>query len=42
MGIEGTELIRVSCNRIGNQDIPVSSGVCGDEVRKSLGVTFQP
>ena len=41
MGIKGTELIRVACIRRGNHDIPVWHGVCGDEVRKSLGVTAE-
>ena len=41
MGIEGTEAIRVHCFRRSNQEIPVWRGVCGDEVRKSLGVTAE-
>ena len=42
MGIKGTELLRVSCIRGSNHDIPVWSGECGNEVRKSLGVSVQP
>jgi hypothetical protein len=42
MGIKGTELLRVSCIRGSNHDIPVWSGECGNEVRKSLGVSIQP
>jgi hypothetical protein len=42
MGIEGTDAIRVHCFRRSNQEISVWHGVCGDEVRKSLGVTIQP
>jgi len=42
MGIKGTELHRVSCIRASNHDIPVWSGECGKEVRKTFGVSIQP
>lgn len=42
MGINGAELLRVSCIRASNHDIPVWSGECGNEVRKTFGVSIQP
>ena len=42
MGIKGAELYRVSCIRASNHDIPVWSGPCGDEVKKTFGVSIQP
>lgn len=42
MGIKGYELHRVSCIRASNHDIPVFSGECGNEVRKTFGVIIQP
>ncbi len=42
MGIKGDELHRVSCIRASNQDIPVWSGPCGDEINKTFGVSVQP
>lgn len=42
MGIKGAELLRVSCIRASNHDIPVLHGECGNEVRKSFGVSIQP
>jgi hypothetical protein len=42
MGIKGNQLIRVNCIRSSNQDIPVWSGVCGDEVYRSLGIRITP
>lgn len=40
MGINQRELIRVTCIRKSDFDIPVWSGVCGDEIKKSLGVSM--
>lgn len=42
MGIKGSELHRVSCIRASDHDIPVWSGKCGNEVRKTFGVSIQP
>ena len=42
IGIQGAELLRVSCIRASNHDISVWSGECGDEVRKTFGVSIQP
>ena len=42
MGIKGDELYRVSCIRASNHDIPVWSGECGNEVRKTFGVNITP
>jgi len=42
LGIKGPELYRVSCIRSSNHDIPVWSGECGDEIRKTFGVSIQP
>lgn len=42
MGIKGNEFQRVNCIRASNHDIPVWSGPCGDEVRKTFGVSVQP
>lgn len=42
MGIQGAELHRVGCIRASNHDIPVWSGECGNEVRKTFGVSIQP
>ena len=42
MGIKGNEFQRVNCIRASNHDIPVWSGPCGDEVRKTFGVSLQP
>lgn len=42
MGIKGTELHRVSCIRASNHDIRVWSGECGNEIRKTFGVSVQP
>jgi hypothetical protein len=42
MGIKGSELLRVSCIRSSNRDIPVWSGECGNEVQKTFGVSIQP
>lgn len=36
MGIEEDELLRVSCIRASDHDIPVWSGECGNEVRKTF------
>jgi len=42
IGIKGAELLRASCIRASNHDIPVWSGECGNEVRKTFGVSIQP
>ncbi len=42
IGIKGTELLRVSCIRASNHDIPVWFGECGNEVLKTFGVSIQP
>ena len=42
LGIKGSEMLRVSCIRASNQDIPVWSGECGNEVKKAFGVSIQP
>lgn len=42
LGITGNQLDRVTCLRASNQDIPVWSGVCGDEVQKTFGVSIHP
>jgi hypothetical protein len=42
MGLKGDQLLRVSCIRASDHDIPVWSGECGNEVRKTFGVSIQP
>lgn len=42
MGIKGDQLLRVSCIRASDHDIPVWSGECGNEVRKTFMVSIQP
>ncbi|MDO8282471.1 MAG: hypothetical protein Q7U10_07595 [Thermodesulfovibrionia bacterium] len=42
IGLEGSELHRVSCIREGSRDIPVWSGECGTEIKKTHGVSIQP
>jgi hypothetical protein len=40
MGIKGNELVRISCMRSDNRDIPIWSGNCGEEISESLGLTI--
>lgn len=42
IGIRGNELLRVSCMRNSNHDIPVWSGECGNKVKEVFGVSIQP
>lgn len=42
IGIDKNELIRVTCLRESNHDIPVFSGVCGDKVHEAFGVSIKP
>lgn len=40
IGLKKSELYRVTCARSSNHDIPVSSGVCGEEVSRTFGIRF--
>lgn len=42
IGIEKNELLRVTCLRKSNHDIPVFSGECGDKVYEAFGVSITP
>jgi hypothetical protein len=42
IGIKEAVLLRVSCLRASNHDIPVWSGECGKEIQKTFGVSIQP
>jgi len=40
LGIQGAELLRVSCIRASNRDILLWSGECGNEINKTFGVSI--
>jgi len=42
IGIKGNELIRVTCFRYSNHDIPVFAGECGNKVNEAFGIPVQP
>ena len=40
-GIKNNELRRVNCSRAGSLDIPIESGACAKEIKRSLGVILK-
>lgn len=41
-GLEGENLIRVTCYRVNNDEISILSGECGNKIKEAFGVSARP
>jgi hypothetical protein len=41
-GLDGENLIRVTCFRVNDDEFPIMSGACGDKIKEAFGVSVRP